>query len=37
MAAYISKQESENKPLKKYPNNSYPDKYEIEYYKFQEG
>ena len=36
MAAYISKQTSENKPMIEYPNDGYPDKYEIEYYKFKE-
>ena len=28
MAAYISKQASETRPLMKYSNNSYPDKYD---------
>ena len=36
MTAYISKQESEIRPLIQYCSKRYPDKYEIEYYKFKE-
>jgi hypothetical protein len=36
MAAYISKQESENKPLIQYPSDNYPDKYEIDRVKLKE-
>jgi hypothetical protein len=36
MAAYISKQESENKPLIEYPSDNYPDRCQIEYSKFRE-
>ena len=35
MEAYISKQESESKPLKQYPNDGYPDEFDLSYNKFK--